>query len=68
MGEPPHLVARARPVGQSRVVAEVDEVLVRQGHETLVQDRQSSDTRVEDTDGPGIRHGAIVGSGYPAAS
>ena len=52
---------RPRPVRQARVVAEVDEVLVRHRHEALVQDGQAADAGVEDTDGPGIRHGAILG-------
>jgi hypothetical protein len=38
--EDAHLVQRPRPVGQARVVAEVDEVLVRHRHEALVQNRE----------------------------
>ena len=49
------------------MVAEVDEVLVRHRHEALVQDGEAADARVEDADGPGIRHGAIVGSGVLCA-
>ena len=54
--EAAHLVAAARAVRQARVVAQVDEVLVRHRHEALVQNGQASDSRVEDTDGPGVRH------------
>ena len=49
--EAPHLAARARPVRQPRVVAEVDEVLVRHRHEALVQHGQAADAGVEDADG-----------------
>ncbi len=52
MGEAANLVVRARPVGTTGTVAEVDEVLVRQGNEALVQDRQASRARVEDPDWP----------------
>ena len=45
------LVERARPVRQARVVAEVDEVLVRQRHEALVEDGEPADSRVEHADG-----------------
>ena len=50
------LLERARPVRQARVVAEVDEVLVRHRHEALVEDGQSAHARVEDAYGPRI-HG-----------
>ena len=51
------LLERPRPVGQACVVAEIDEVLVRHGHQALVEDGQASDSRVEDADGTRI-HGA----------
>src|SRR5215211_3002338 len=50
---------RARPVRQPRVVAEVDEVLVRHGHEALVQDSEAAHARVEDADRSRV-HRAIV--------
>ena len=62
-GEAADLVERARPVRQARVVAEVDEVLVRHRHETLVQDGQAADARVEDADGTGIHGAGLYGSG-----
>ena len=40
------------PYGQPRVVAQVDDVLVRHRHEALVQDGQPAHTRVEDADRP----------------
>ena len=45
------LLERPRPVRQARVVAEVDEVLVRHRHEALVEDGQAADARVEDAYG-----------------
>ena len=47
-----HLGERPRPVGQPRMVAEVDEVLVRHRDEALVEDGQAADARVEHADGP----------------
>ena len=52
--EAPDLVERARPVRQPRVVAEVDEVLVRHRHEALVQDGQPADAGVEHADRPRV--------------
>ena len=46
------LLERPRPVRQARVVAEVDEVLVRHRHEALVEDGQPSHAGVEDAYGP----------------
>ena len=57
--ELPNLAQRPRPVRQTRVVAEVDKVLVRHGHEALVQDGQAAHARVEHADRPRI-HTAIV--------
>src|SRR5438105_2093097 len=51
---------RPRPVGQPRVVAEVDEVLVAHRHEALVQDGEPAHPRVEDAHRPRI-HAAILG-------
>ena len=51
------LFERTRAVRQARVVAEVDEILVRHRHEALVEDGQSPDTGVEDAYGPRV-HGA----------
>ena len=54
--EAPDLLERTRAVRQARVVAEVDEVLVRHGHEALVQNGETTDSGVEDADGTRI-HG-----------
>ena len=61
-GEAADLVERPRAVGEPRVVAEVDEVLVRHRHEALVEDGEAAHARVEDADGPGSTR-AIVGLG-----
>ena len=50
--EAAHLVQRPRPVRKPRVVAEVDEILVRHRHEALVQDGKPAHARVEHADGP----------------
>ena len=52
------LVERPRPVRQPRAVAEVDEVLVRQGDEALVQDGEPAGTGVEHADRAGIHAAA----------
>ena len=52
MREPAQLLERPRAVREARAVAEVDEVLVRQGHQALVQHRQAADARVEHADRP----------------
>ena len=62
--EASHLVQRPRAVGEPGVVAEVDEVLVRQRDEALVQDGQAADTGVEHADGPRI-HGGDRRTGLP---
>src|SRR3989475_176955 len=61
--EPLHFVQRARPVGQTRVVTQVDEILVRHRDEALVQDGQAAHARVEHAHRPRI-HTAIVSPGY----
>ena len=61
--ESPHLVERTRAVRQARVVAEIDEVLVRRGHEALVEHCEATDSGVEHADRPRV-HGAILGRGY----
>ena len=48
---------RPRPVRQARVVAEVDEVLVRHRHQALVQDGEAAHAGVEDADRPRIHRG-----------
>ena len=48
--EPLHLVARPRAVREARMVAEIDEILVRHRHEALVQNGEAPDSRVEDAD------------------
>ena len=53
----PHLGERTRPVRQARVVAEIDEVLVRHRHEALVQNGKPADARVEHADGPRVHGG-----------
>ncbi len=50
--EPPDLGEGPRPVRQACVVAEVDDVLVRQRDEDLVEHGEPSDARVEDADRP----------------
>jgi len=67
VGKTPHLVAAAGPVREARVIAEVDEILVRHRHQALVENCEASDARVEDADRAGIRHGAILGSGVLCA-
>ena len=52
--EAPDLVQRARPVRQPRTVAEVDEVLVREGDQALVQDGEPAHAGVEHADGAGV--------------
>jgi hypothetical protein len=47
------------------MVAEVDEVLVRHRHETLVQDGQAADAGIEDADRSRI-HAAILRRGAAA--
>src|SRR5579862_5862943 len=46
-----HLGERTRPVRQARVVAEVEEVLVRHRHQALVHDGETAHARVEYADG-----------------
>ncbi len=53
------LLERPRPVRQARVVAEVDEVLVRHRDEALVEDGQAADSRVENSDGARIHAGIV---------
>ena len=53
-GEAPDLVQRARPVRQSRAVAEVHEVLVREGDQALVQDGEPAHAGVEHADWAGV--------------
>ena len=60
------LVERPRPVGQPRVVAEVDEVLLGERDETLVEDGQPADSGVEQAYGAGV-HGRKCKRGYPVA-
>ena len=55
--ETAHLVERAGPVGEPRVVAEVDRVLVRQRHEQLVEDGEAAHPRVEHADRPAVHRG-----------
>ena len=55
--EAPDLGERPRPVRQPRVVAEVDEVLVRHRHQALVQHGQPAHAGVEDADRPRIHRG-----------
>ena len=57
--EVPNLLRRSRPVGAARAVAEVDEVLVRERHETVVQHREPARARVEDPD-RALVHGPIL--------
>ena len=52
--EAPDLVQRPRPVRQPRAVAEVDEVLVREGDQALVQDGEPAHAGVEHADGAGV--------------
>ena len=52
--EAPDLVQRARPVRQTRTVAEVHEVLVREGDQALVQDGEPAHAGVEHADGAGV--------------
>jgi len=52
---------RPRPVRQAGAVAQVDEVLVRQGHQALVQDGEPTDTGVEYADRAGIHAGQCNG-------
>ena len=52
-----NLVERSRPVRQPRMVAEVDEVLVRHRHEAFVQHRQPAGARVEHPDRPLVHGG-----------
>ena len=49
-GKTPQLVERPRAVGEPRVVAEVDEVLVRHRDEALVQHGETAHSRVEHSD------------------
>ena len=56
-GEPAHLVQRSRAVGQPGMVAEVEEVLVRQRDQTLVEDGEPAHPRVEDAHRPRIHAG-----------
>src|SRR5205085_5261808 len=52
--EPAYVGERLRAVREPRMVAEVDEVLVRHGYEALVQDGQAAHARVEDAHRPRI--------------
>src|SRR5919204_350016 len=61
--EHPQLAEGPRTVRQPRVVAEVDEVLVRKGDETLVEDGQAAHARVEDAHRPRV-HRPIVTPQY----
>ena len=67
--EPGDLRERPRPVRQARAVAQVDEVLVRHRHETLVQDGQAAHARVEDADRTRVHRRETTGRGraHPAA-
>ena len=57
VGEPRDLGERPRAVGEPRVVAEVDEVLVRHRDQALVENREAADAGVEDTDRPRVHAG-----------
>ncbi len=54
-GEALDLLGRALAVGEPRGVPEIQEVLARQAHEQLVQDRQPAHARVEHGDRPCAR-------------
>ena len=54
------------PVRQPRVVAEVDEVLVRHRHEALVEDGQPAHPGVEHADRPRIHRAIVEAAGYGA--
>ena len=53
------LSERTRAVGKARVVAEIDRVLVRKGHEQLVEHREAAHARVEHADRPAVHRGII---------
>ena len=65
--ESAHFVQRTRPVGQPRVVAEVDEVLLRERDQALVENGQAADAGVEQAYGTGV-HGSKCKRGYPCAA
>ena len=62
--EPPDLGQRARAVRESRCVAEIHEVLVRQRDEQLVQDGEPAHARVEDADRTCVHPRAILWLGF----
>ena len=73
---PPDLGERTRAVWQAGVVAQIDDVLVRQRHEQLVEDREAAHAGVEHADRPPVhraddtgvirRHGPFTFLGYPS--
>ena len=60
MREARDLVERPRPVRKARVVAEVDEVLVRHRHQALVEDGEPADAGVEHADRPRVHRGDLL--------
>ena len=60
-GEAAYLLERPRAVREPRVVAEVDEVLVREGDEALVEHGQPADARVEHPDRPRVHRRSLRG-------
>ena len=62
MRVPRDLAERARPVRQARVVAQVDEVLVRHRDQALVENGEAPDAGIEDTDRPPIHRPGLYGS------
>ena len=62
MREPANLGERPRPVRQARVVAEVDEVLVRHRHQALVEHGQPADAGVENADRARIASASTIRS------
>ena len=65
--ESAQLLERVRAVRETTGIAEVHEVLVREGDEALVEDGEPSDTRVEQAYGAGV-HGSKCKRGYPSAA
>ena len=63
--EAPDLGERSRPVRQPRVVAEVDDVLVRQRDEQLVEDGEAADAGVEHADRPPVHRADDTDGGRP---
>ena len=63
-GEPADLAERPGAVGQARMVAEVDKVLVRHRYEAFVQDGEPAHARVEHPDRPCV-HGDDRRVGLP---